>query len=391
MRLLLRVLRKVFSSLALALVTFVGAPAAAGVTVLVGLIFLPLPATIPLPKSLPLVAPTILYDRFGKQIASLQQYDRHLVVAPSDIPAVLKEAVVADEDRNFYHHGGVDVRGTLRALYADIRRNRVVQGGSTITQQYVGLAYTGRQRNLLRKVREAILASQLDRQASKDEILYRYLTIIYLGDGNYGVGAAAQNYFHLPVSQLNASQSAALAGLIPAPTSRAPRENLAGAEAARKVVLAKMLQQDYLTPAQYSQALSERLFLSTSGPPPPGVTVVYPPDVAQTQFPDFVDYVTRWLLAHYPPEVVYAGGLRVQTTLDPKVQNAAYSAVKTTLAGTSEPLEMALASVEPQTGFVQAIVGGRQFGQGPFAAVNLALGGCDPPPAAGTLVSVPAT
>ena len=120
----------------------------------------------------------------------------------AQIPQVLKEAVVSDEDRNFYHHGGVDLRGTLRALYDDVRHKGPLQGGSTITQQYVKLAYTNQQRTLVRKVREAILASQLDRQASKDEILYRYLTVVYFGDGNYGIGAAAESYFHVPVSEL---------------------------------------------------------------------------------------------------------------------------------------------------------------------------------------------
>ena len=176
----------------------------------------------------------------------------------AQIPEVLKEAVIADEDRNFYHQGGVDLRGTLRALWDDVRGNGPLQGGSTITQQYVKLAYTNQQRTLVRKVREAILASQLDRQASKDEILYRYLTVVYFGDGNYGVGAAAESYFHVPVSALNASQAATLAGLIPAPSARAPRENPAGAEAARELVLREMHQQGYLTEAQYTAALAQR-------------------------------------------------------------------------------------------------------------------------------------
>src|SRR5262249_46688145 len=153
-------------------------------------------------------------------------------VTEAEIPQVLKEAIIADEDRNYYHHGGVDLRGTLRAIYTDIRNRAPVQGGSTITQQYVKLAYTNEQRTFVRKVHEAILAGQLAREASKDEILYRYMTLIYLGDGNYGVGAAAESYFHVPVSRLNASQAATLAGLIPAPSLRAPREHLSSAEAA---------------------------------------------------------------------------------------------------------------------------------------------------------------
>ena len=279
MRLLWRIVKTIFSSLFLAIVVVVGAPAAFGVTVLAGLIFLPLPATIPIPKPNPTILPTVLYDRYGHQIATLQQYDRNVPVTEAQIPQVLKEAVIADEDRNFYHHGGVDVRGTLRALYDDVRHKGPLQGGSTITQQYVKLAFTNQQRTLVRKVREAILASQLDREASKNEILYRYLTVVYFGDGNYGIGAAAENYFHVPVSALNASQAATLAGLIPAPSARAPRENLAAAEANRELVLREMHQQGYLTAGQYQAALAQRLALADGHTVPRRATVIYPLEV----------------------------------------------------------------------------------------------------------------
>jgi penicillin-binding protein 1A len=391
MRLFWKIVKTIFSSLFLAIVAFVGAPAAFAVTALAGLIFLPLPATIPIPRPNPTILPTVIYDRYGHQIAVLQQYDRNVPVTEAQIPQVLKEAVVADEDRNFYHHGGVDVRGTLRALWSDIRHSGPLQGGSTITQQYVKLAFTDQKRTLVRKVREAILASQLDRQASKDEILYRYLTVVYFGDGNYGVGAAAENYFHVPVSALNASQAATLAGLIPAPSARAPREHLAAAESARKLVLGKMHQQGYLTTAQYNVALAQTLALTTGGRLPPKSTVVYPFQSAPTVYPDFVNYVTAWLLQHYPPSEVYGGGLRVQTTLDPAIQADAYAAVRSTLSGTSDPLEMALAAVEPRTGFVPALVGGRDFGSGPYAEDNFALGGCDPQPSQTANVQVAAT
>ncbi|MGH7777231.1 MAG: transglycosylase domain-containing protein [Candidatus Dormibacterales bacterium] len=390
MRLLWRIVKKTFSSLFLAIVAVVGVPVAGGATVLAGLVFLPLPATIPIPKANPTIEPTVIYDRYGNKIATLQRYDRNIPVTEAEIPEVLKEAVVADEDRNFYHHGGVDLRGTLRAAWDDIRHKGPLQGGSTITQQYVKLAYTSGHRTIIRKIREAILASQLDRQASKNEILYRYLTIVYFGDGNYGVGAAAQDYFHVPVGQLDASQAATLAGLIPAPSARAPRENLTGAEQARELVLGKMHQQGYLTDAQYRSALASKLALAASGHVPAGATVVYPYQTTTSAYPDFVDYVTRWLLVHYPASEVYGGGLRVQTTLDPAVQKAAYDEVRSTLSGTKEPLEMALATVEPRTGFVPAIVGGRQFGSGPFAQDNLAIGGCDAP-TKGAKVQVAAT
>src|SRR3546814_2818037 len=110
------------------------------------------------------------------------------------------------EDRSFYSHGGVDVRGTLRALWADIRNRELGQGGSTITQQLVKNTITGGEKSIQRKVREAILAAQLDRQVDKDEILFEYLSVIYLGEGAYGVGAAAETYFRTPVPQLTLSQ-----------------------------------------------------------------------------------------------------------------------------------------------------------------------------------------
>ncbi len=393
MRLLWRIVKMIFGSLFLAIVTFVGAPAAFAATVLAGLIFLPLPATIPIPKPNPIIEPTIIYDRYGNQIATLQQFDRNLPVTESEIPQVLKEAVIADEDRNYYHHGGVDLRGTLRAIWADVRNHATVQGGSTITQQYVKLAFTNSSHSLVRKVREAILASQLSREASKDEILYRYLTLIYLGDGNTGVAAAAETYFHEPVSSLDASQAATLAGLVPAPTARAPEEHLATAEEFRELVLKKMYQQGYLSNAQYQQALSEKLALVGGGRPiPKGATLIYPETAGPTKYPDFVDYVVDWLEQHYPDSEIYGGGLRIQTTLDPAVQNAATAAVQATLSGSAYPVDMALAAVEPQTGFVPALVGGRDFGvTGPDSQVNLALGGCVPEPAKGSAVAVPAS
>ncbi|MGH9058872.1 MAG: transglycosylase domain-containing protein, partial [Acidimicrobiales bacterium] len=378
MLLLRRIVKAIFSSVFLAVVTFVGAPLALATTVLAGLILLPLPASIPIPKAQRVIEPTVIYDRFGHPIATLQQYDQNIPITQADVPATLKEAVISDEDHGFFHHGGIDLRGTLRAFVADVQNKRVVQGGSTITQQYVKLAYTNGQRTILRKIHEAILASQLNRAASKAEILYRYLTIVYFGDGNYGAGAAAQEYFHVPLSQLNASQAATLSGLIPEPTARAPREHIGQAEQYRELVLGKMLKQGYLTQAGYDQAMSQRLVLVPNGATPaPGTTPVYEPPTPVTAYPDFVDEVERWLLGHYPTQEVYGGGLRVQTTLDPNIENDARAAQATALQGTAAPTDMAMAAVEPSTGYIEAIIGSRTFAT-PLANVNIAVSGCDP-------------
>ena len=226
----------------------VGVPLVSGVTILASLLFLPLPATLPNPKpgivSLP-----------EHRVRRRRQRHRHLPSSSTracrcqekDIPQVLKDALVASEDKNFYHEGGVDPRGTLRAFVRDLQGQGYLQGGSTITQQYVDLAYTGQQRTLTRKLRQAILASQLARKLPKDEILYRYLNAVYLGDGCYGVGAASESYFHKPVQDLNVGEAALLVGLIPAPSRYEPRGNQVLAEDRRQTVLLKMYQQHYIT------------------------------------------------------------------------------------------------------------------------------------------------
>jgi penicillin-binding protein 1A len=349
--------------------------------VLGSLLFLPLPATLPQAKPISSSQESHVFDSAGNEIATFHAYDQNIPIKAEDIPTVLKQAVVSAEDRSFFKRGGgVDLRGSVRAVVNDLKGG-ATQGGSTITQQYVKLTYTGGQRTLSRKVHEAILASQLARKVSKDEILYKYLSIIYLGDGAYGAGAAAQSYFHKPVNQLNLSESATLAGLIPAPTRLAPRENLAGAEDKRRTVLQEMLDQHYIDEAAYSDALSQVLVLGTA-PLLPGQTgtVVYPPTEDQNKYPYFVDYVKRYLIGKYGADTVFQGGLQVQTTLDPVMQAKADQAVANTLKGTAPDLDMSLVSVEPGSGFVKALVGGRDFYDPSRGQVNLALGGCPAKP-----------
>ncbi|MDQ3462009.1 MAG: penicillin-binding protein, partial [Actinomycetota bacterium] len=241
------------------------------------------------------------------------------------------------------------------------------------TQQYVKSAYVGDERTLSRKVREAILASQLDRQVDKDEILFRYLERIYLGEGAYGVGAAAETYFHKPVSDLSLSESALLAGLIPAPSRYEPRGNPALAEERRLVVLGAMLEEEMISPDEHAEATAQRVWLAGPGvaPPPGPITAIHPREQAKTAFPYFVDYLQRYLAERYGEDAVYRQGLRIYTTLDPRIQAEAERSVAETLDGTEAPLEMSLVAVEPLTGFVKGLVGGRDFAS---SRVNLALG-----------------
>jgi penicillin-binding protein 1A len=316
---------------------------------------------------------TRLYDGAGNQIAAFRRFETHVPVTRQDIPQVLRDAVVAIEDRRFYSHKGIDLQALLRALWADLQGGSYQQGGSTITQQYVKRIYTGPERTLARKVREAVLAGRVERELSKNEILYRYLSDVYLGSGAYGVGAAAETYFRTSVKDLTLSQAATLAGLIQSPSRDEPRSNLYAAEARRQAVLRAMLDQHRIPQVEYDQALAQHLVRATETYQPSGATLVFPPQETQSQVPYFVDYVRRYLIARFGEDKVYRGGLRVETTLDTRLQQMAEAAVSGTLAGTSPPLEMALVSLDPNTGYVKVLVGGRDFGA---SQVNLALGSC---------------
>ncbi|HVL27140.1 MAG TPA: penicillin-binding transpeptidase domain-containing protein, partial [Acidimicrobiales bacterium] len=202
--------------------------------------------------------------------------------------------------------------------------------------------------------------------------------------GAYGIGAAAESYFKKPVNELTLSEAAMVAGLIRAPSELEPRSNPTAAEANRRRVLRLMLEQGRITSAQHDEAAAQRVVNVGSEPTPDGpATLVYPLEAQSATEPYFVDAVRRYLSVKYGDEAIYKGGLRVETTLDPRLQEQARSAVSDSLSGTQAPLEMALVTVEPATGFVKALIGGRDF---EASQVNLALGACveQPAPEPGT-------
>ena len=392
------ILRFLFRTTAIFVICSAAVPITVAVVVLASFIFLPLPAKLPDAKPIEAGQVSRVYDQNGVEIGQFREFEQSLPVRPTDIPLHLKQAVIASEDRNFYAHGGVDIRGSARALYADLQGRGISQGGSTITQQYVKNTYVGKERTITRKIREAIVASQLDRQVDKDEILFKYLDSVSLGNGAYGVGAASETYFRKPVGQISISEAALLAGLIPAPSRYEPRGRGEGgntllAEGKRQIVLRNMLQEGYLTQAQFDEAFAQVVWLEGTTPAPPMTphTAVYQAQSPPTAYPYFLDYVEKYLKGKYGDKKVDTGGLRIQTTLDPKVQAEADRAVAEALKGAPTatitrgplkgqptPLEMGLVAVEPQTGFVKALVGGRDFNAtDPGAKVNLALGGCD--------------
>jgi len=373
------------------LICVVCVPILAAGTALATIIYRPVPATLPQAVRTSFGGQaSVLYDSTGQEIGELRAVaGSNVPVDDAQIPAVLKQAVVASEDQAFFREGPVSVRGILRAAWADVSSGARVQGGSTITEQYVKSVYTNGARTLDRKLQETVVARTLAQQLSKEEILHRYLSIVYFGQGAYGVGAAAQAYFRTSVSNLDASQAATLAGVLPAPSQYDPVANLQAGEQRREIVLGLMRQQGYLNDDQYQTAMAKQLVVVHDGSSPSGpATLVYPPQQPPSKYRYFLDYVRQYLEKQIGDEALYSGGLRIQTTLDPKNQAAAEAAIATQLAGTQPPLQMALASVQPNTGYVTSIVGGRGYD---LSQVDIALGGCPQPSPPPVKLIVPST
>lgn len=293
-----------------------------------------------------------MYDVHGQVITRLYRENR-VPVRLDQMPMDLRNAIVAIEDPRFYEHHGIDLRGILRALWVDLRSGRIVQGGSTITQQLARNAFLTLERTWSRKIKEVFWAIQIERKYTKDEILETYLNQIYLGEGAYGVEAASQLYFGKSVSKLDLAQCAMLAGLAQGPSYLSPYEHPDRALERRNTVLARMQELGYITPAQAAAAEKEPL----------GVIPLKP---AKTRAPYFVDYVLQYLQSQgFSNEDLFAGGLRVYTTLDLKMQQAAEQALVSSLPdgykdkdGIEQP-QGALVAIDPRNGYIMAMVGGR--------------------------------
>jgi len=279
------------------------------------------------------------------------------------IPANLKAALIATEDRQFYAHSGIDLKGIMRAIVKDIMAGEFVEGASTITQQLAKTLFLTPEKKLTRKIKEALLAIQMERRYTKNEILTLYLNQIYLGSGTYGVESAAQRYFGLSTSQLNLSQSALIAGLPKAPSRYSPLINPELAEKRRNLVLRIMRDQGLITQIQYAQALQEPV--SDLNVPKAERSASY-----------FIDMIKPEIEAIIGPSLLYKGGLTIHTTLSHRMQKAAERAVKKGLdrihkrqglaPQRKDLLQGALVAINVRTGGIEAMVGGRAFSQSAF-------------------------
>jgi penicillin-binding protein 1A len=278
-----------------------------------------------------------------------------------DLPPYMPQAVLATEDRRFYHHFGLDPIGLARAMYVNLRAGHVVQGGSTITQQLAKNLFLTPERTLPRKIQEALLALWLEHKFTKDQLLEIYLNRVYLGAGTYGVDAAAERYFDKSARDVTLYEAATIAGLLKAPTRFSPANDRARAEQRTAQVLANMVAAGYITPAQLAAAQAQKSQLALAGRIKPGSR-----------------YFADWV---YEQSAAYAGGdgagrdLLVLTTLDPRLQAAAEAAVEATLSRQGEKAgveQAALVAMSPD-GAVRAMVGGRNYGESQFNRVTQAL------------------
>ena len=293
-----------------------------------------------------------IYDINGNEIANVHATENREPVKLAQIPQNLQNAFVAVEDNRFYEHMGIDPRGILRAAYANVTGRTISEGGSTITQQLAKNAYLTQDQTIKRKVQEVFLALQIERQYTKQEILELYLNQIYFGQGAYGVQAAAKTYFGKNVEDLDLNECAMLAGIPKSPNYYSPFNNFNAAQERKEVVLDQMEKYGYINHATARKTAEAKPTLANKTP------------AKDTTGAYFIDYITQKVIDRYGADAIYKEGLKIYTTIDMTMQKAAEEAAHTVAVqrtdgnGVQQP-QMALVAIDPHTGYIKAMVGGR--------------------------------
>jgi penicillin-binding protein 1A len=285
---------------------------------------------------------TFVYAADGSRLGSIPAEKNREPVGAGEMARWIRRATVAIEDRRFFEHSGVDFEGIARATVKNLEAGGVVEGGSTITQQLVRNLYISRERTVQRKVKEACLATKLDREWSKERILTTYLNQVYYGNHAYGIEAASQTYFSKPARELTLSEAALLAGLTQAPSSYDPFTAPARAHARRQEVLRALLDTGAVPRRRYERAAAASLGLR------PGRLY------SDIREPYFFGYVRDALIEVYGAETVRSGGLEVYTTIVPRYQRLAEQAIRDTLDEPNDPAA-ALVAISPRTGAIRAM------------------------------------
>ena len=306
---------------------------------------------------------TVFYD-VNENVASKVSANKNEGVSIKQVPDSLKTAIIAIEDHRFYQHKGVDLIGTSRALIRDLKAGGMVEGGSTITQQLTKNTLLTSQKTLNRKMEEVFLALQIEREYSKPEILQMYLNQIYFGNGAWGIKTAASKYFAKEVKDLTISESALLAGLIKAPSALNPYEHMEKATERRNLVLTQMRKQGYISSQQYEKAKHEKVVLNDRGGDP-----------FRGKFPYYVDQVLDEAINQYglSQDKLLTGGYQIYTELEPTMQTAMEKTYQNDTLfpkGKDRLIQSGGVLVDPKTGGIRAIVGGR--GKHTFRGYNRA-------------------
>jgi penicillin-binding protein 1A len=303
---------------------------------------------------------TRLYADDGTLFAELY-VEKRVPIPITQMPQHLKSAFIAIEDVRFYDHFGVDLRGIARAAYRNITRKGITEGASTITQQLARNLYLTHKKSFKRKVEEAVLAIQIERTYSKDEILNLYLNLIYLGEGAYGVEAAAYTYFHKKASELTLPESAMLAALTKSPSRLSPYKNAKAALERRNTVLRRMYDAGFINQGAYAAAVK--------------TTIDVVPFKAYEKKTGFFTEFVKQVVEEYvkDPQEVYTTGLNIQTTMNLKMTQDAYEAIQKGLElyrkrhpNVKELPEVAMVVMDVKTGEIKVLIGGTDFGRSPF-------------------------
>ncbi|MBW4551744.1 MAG: penicillin-binding protein 1A [Aphanocapsa sp. GSE-SYN-MK-11-07L] len=305
---------------------------------------------------------THIYDINGKVLASLHDEENREVVPLNKISPDLKRAVLAIEDSNFFQHQGINPVGILRATLANAQSGRTVEGGSTLTMQLIKNLFLTPERAISRKVAEAVLALRLEQIFNKDEILEMYLNQVYWGHNTYGAETAAESYFNKPAADLTLAEGAMMAGIIQAPEAYSPFVDLELAKRQQKIVLNRMVELKWITSAEAEAAYDQKLKLGK-------IT-----SFQSSRSPYVTDAVVQELSQRFGREAVIKGGMRIQTTVDLKLQNLAEETVRrghARLIGQGiRANQMALVAVDPRTHFIKAMVGGIDYSKSQFNRVT---------------------
>ncbi len=279
-------------------------------------------------------------------------------VSKEELPERIKEAFIAAEDRRFYNHKGVDLWGIIRALLINVREREFQEGGSTITQQLARTVFLSQEQTFKRKVKEAGLAYKIERHLSKEEILAHYLNSVYLGSGAYGIADASWIYFSKKPAFLSIDEIALLAGLAPAPSLYSPLINAELAIERRSIVLNKMLKEGFISISEFNQAIKSPLNLQPAKP---------------KFFDSKAPFFTSWALQELPlllsKEQIEIGGLQIRTSLNLTWQRKAKEVISQEVPN---ELESALVSIQPSTGLVRVLIGGKDFESNQFNRATIA-------------------